>query len=51
VHLNPVWIVPLAAGGAGAGVLAVAAGVLRREVRRLQQSMRPLRVPRRDHRR
>ncbi|MBV9659534.1 MAG: hypothetical protein JO337_00085 [Acidimicrobiales bacterium] len=44
MHLSPLWIVPLIAGGVAAGVLAVAAGALRREVARLQRAMRPLRV-------
>ncbi|HET6963823.1 MAG TPA: hypothetical protein VFH58_03560 [Acidimicrobiales bacterium] len=38
------WTAPLIAGGVGAAVLAVAAGLVRREVARLQRSMRPLRV-------
>ena len=45
MHLDAVWLAPLAAGAAGAAVLAGVAALLRREVAGLQRSMRPLRVP------
>jgi hypothetical protein len=44
VHLSPLWIAPLVAGGVGAAALVAAAAVVRREVSDLQRSMRPLRV-------
>lgn len=48
--LDAVWLVPLGAAAAGAAVLAVLSVRLRREVDRLQRSMRPLRVEHRSAR-
>ncbi|HMC39319.1 MAG TPA: hypothetical protein VKI19_06630 [Acidimicrobiales bacterium] len=44
MHLSPVWFAPLAAGAAGAALLAGTAALVRREVSRLQSTLRPLRV-------
>ena len=45
MNLSPAWLAPLIAGAVGAGALATAAALVRREVARLQKAMRPLRVP------
>lgn len=39
-----VWLVPLAAAGAGSLALALAAGALKREVDELHRALRPLRT-------
>lgn len=51
MHVSATWLVPLVVVGAGAGLLAAVAALVRRNVTDLQKAMRPLRVPTRTRRR
>ncbi|MDE3204631.1 MAG: hypothetical protein KGQ66_10445 [Acidobacteriota bacterium] len=45
MHLNGIWLIPMAVTGIGAAALALVAAAVRRDVADLQRSLRPLRVP------